>query len=92
MVLEHAENLFNVKKFLSTVRTAPDIFCRCIYSIANDTFSDSTKFKAFADDKSDVAKIIIPLLDRIENIVGKGENAGYQHFLLLSQCFQNASS
>ena len=22
----------------------------------------------------------------------KGENAGYQHFLLLSQCFQKASS
>ena len=24
----------------------------------------------------------------IENIVGKGENAGYQHFLLFPQCFQ----
>ena len=23
-----------------------------------------------------------------ENIVGKGENAGYQHFLLFPQCFQ----
>ena len=22
-----------------------------------------------------------------ENIVGKGENAGYQHFILLPQCF-----
>ena len=22
-----------------------------------------------------------------ENIMGKGENAGYQHFLLFSQCF-----
>ena len=28
---------------------------------------------------------------RVENIVGKGENAGYQHFLLLPQCFQKAS-
>ena len=28
----------------------------------------------------------------IENIVGKGENAGYQHFLLFPQCFQKASS
>ena len=27
----------------------------------------------------------------IENIVGKGENAGHQHFLLFPQCFQNAS-
>ena len=24
-----------------------------------------------------------------ENIVGKGENAGYQHFLLFPQCFLN---
>ena len=27
-------------------------------------------------------------LNRIENIVGKGENAGYQHFLLFPQWFQ----
>ena len=31
------------------------------------------------------------VLDRIENIVGKGENAGYQYFLLLLECFQIAS-
>ena len=30
-------------------------------------------------------------LERVENIVGKGENAGYQHFLLFSLCFQMAS-
>ena len=29
---------------------------------------------------------------RVENIVGKGENAGYQHFLLFQQCFSNCSS
>ena len=28
----------------------------------------------------------------VENIAGKGENAGYQHFLLFPQCFQKASS
>ena len=26
-------------------------------------------------------------LGRVENIVGKGENAGFQHFLLFPQCF-----
>ena len=26
-----------------------------------------------------------------ENIAGKGENAGHQHFLLFPQCFQKAS-
>ena len=25
--------------------------------------------------------------DRIKNMVGKGENAGYQHFLLFPPCF-----
>ena len=28
----------------------------------------------------------------VENIVGKGENAGYQHFLLFPQCFQKSFS
>ena len=27
------------------------------------------------------------VFDRVENIVGKGENAGYKHFLLFQQCF-----
>ena len=30
--------------------------------------------------------------DAVENIVGNGENTGYQHFLLVQQCFQMASS
>ena len=35
--------------------------------------------------------MMISVFDRVENIVEKGENAGYQHFLLLSQCFQKDS-
>ena len=31
------------------------------------------------------------VLGRIENIVGKGENAGDQHFLLFPQCFLKLS-
>ena len=31
------------------------------------------------------------VLGRLENIVRKGENAGYQHFLLFLQSFQKAS-
>ena len=31
-------------------------------------------------------------LGRVENIVGKGENAGNQHFLLFPQCFTKPSS
>ena len=44
--------------------------------------------KAFADDKIKVPKLTIFVFDRVENTLGKGENAGYQHFLLFPQCFQ----
>ena len=30
---------------------------------------------------------MISVFDGVENIVGKGENAGYQHFHLFSQSF-----
>ena len=33
---------------------------------------------------------MISVFNRVEN-VGKGENAGYQHFLLFPHCFQKAS-
>ena len=35
--------------------------------------------------------MIISVLDSAENIVGKGENAGNQHFLLFPLCFEKAS-
>ena len=39
-----------------------------------------------------VAKMEIYVFDQAENNVGKGENAGYQPFLLFPQCFQKAFS
>ena len=36
---------------------------------------DHTKLKAFADDKLNVTKMLISVLDWVENIVGKGEIA-----------------
>ena len=50
-----------------------------------------SKMKAFADDNFTVAKMVQFFSNRVENTVGKGENAGYQHFLLFLQCFQKAS-
>ena len=47
--------------------------------------------KAFADDNSNVVKMMNYVLDGEENIVRKGENTGYQHFLLFPQCFQKRS-
>ena len=51
----------------------------------------SSKLKAFADDKLNTAVMMISLIDRVENTVGKGENAGYQYFLLFPQCFPKPS-
>ena len=58
----------------------------------NDRVLDMTKLKAYADDNLNVAKMMIYLFNRVENTVGKGENAGYQHFLLFPQCFQKSCS
>ena len=60
--------------------------------LPDDYFLGLPKLKAFADDKSNVAQNIKVAFHRIENIVGKEENAGYQHFLLFPQCFQKALS
>ena len=62
-----------------------------IDSLPNDKILDATKLKAFADDKINLVQLMISVFDRVENIVGKGENAGYQHFLLFPQCFQKTS-
>ena len=40
-------------------------------------FLGKTKFRAFADNNSNVAKMVISVFDRLENIVDKEENAGY---------------
>ena len=59
-----------------------------VNSLPNDTFINWSKLKAFADDKLNLAEKLKFVLKGIENIEGKGENAGYQHFLVFPQCFQ----
>ena len=51
-------------------------------SIPNDQVLGWSKLKAFADDRIKLAKMMIFFVDQVENIAGKGENAGHQHFLL----------
>ena len=46
-----------------------------------------SELKAFADDKLNVAEMMISFSDRVENNVGKGENVGYQNVPLFPQCF-----
>ena len=60
-------------------------------SLPNDKFLDWMKLKGFADDKINVAEKLRFVSKRVGNIVEKGENAGYQHFLLFPQCFQKPS-
>ena len=50
--------------------------------------TDFVRKKAFAEYEINVTEKLKFLLGRVRNIVGKGENAGYQHFLLFPQCFQ----
>ena len=60
-------------------------------SLPNDKNLDWFIMKAFADNKINENKKMKFCLKRVENIVGKGQNAGYQHFLLFPQCFQKSS-
>ena len=46
--------------------------------------------ETFADNNIKVLKMMNFVFSRVENIVGKGENAGYQQFLLFPKCFQKA--
>ena len=59
--------------------------------LPNDKIVDLSKLKAFADDNLNVNQKRKLPLGRVENNVGKEENAGYQHFFLFPQCFQEAS-
>ena len=60
--------------------------------LRNDKTLDWSKLNALADDKIKVLKMMIPDFDRVENIVGKGENVDFlkrfQRALFL-QCFQS---
>ena len=53
-----------------------------INSLQNDKFFNLSKVKAFGDDKINVTEKLKFVCARVEIIVGKGENAGNQHFLV----------
>ena len=61
-------------------------------SLPNDKIFDCSKLLAFAEAKINVTEKLKLILGRAENIVGKGENVGNQHFLLFPQCFLKCSS
>ena len=59
-------------------------------SLPNFKILHLLKLKHFACDKINVTNKLKFDLKWVEIIVGKGENAGYQHFLLFQQRFQKA--
>ena len=74
------------------------LFYSAVNSLRNNNILDWSKFKAFADNKINVTYKLKFVSERIENILGKGENVGnqhftdYQHFLLFPKCFQKPPS
>ena len=61
-------------------------------SFLNDKILNQSKLKALADNTVNANQNLKLVLGRVENILGKGENAGYQHFLLFTKCFQKPPS
>ena len=53
---------------------------KALNSLPNNTMLNWSKLKA--DDKINVNEKLNFGIGRVENIVGKGQNAGYHHFLL----------
>ena len=58
--------------------------------LPNNEILHWSELKAFADDSINLTEILKFVLGKVESFVGKGENAGHQHFLLFPQCFQKA--
>ena len=64
-----------------------DLDYNLINSLPNDTFLDWSKLKAFTGDKIIVIEKLEFVFGRVENVVGNGENAGYQRFLVFPTTF-----
>ena len=60
-------------------------FLETFNSLPNDKILDHNE--KIVDDKINFTQILMFVLEKVENIAGKGENAGYQHFLLFPQCY-----
>ena len=73
----------SVVYFISYGRDVSHINEAAFNSLPNDKILDWSNLKAVADDTSNAAEKLKFVLGRVENIVGKGENAGHQHFSFL---------
>ena len=80
-ILYGYSNYRNVTKFRYLINPFP-----------NDAILDSFKLKEFADDNFKFDEKDRKFSKRVDNIVGKGEIARYEQFLLFPQCFQRTCS
>ena len=76
------------RRALYPVSSKVGIVSKTVNSLLNDKIQDWSKLKASADNKIKATEKSKFVLQRVENIVQKGENAGHRHFLLFLQCFQ----
>ena len=67
-------------------------YIKVINTLPNDKILAQSKLRALGDDKVNVNEKLKFVLGRAENILGKGENVFFQHFLLFPQCFQKPST
>ena len=61
------------------------------YSLPDNNFLEWSQLKAFAEKNIKVTEKLKTVLEKVENFLGTGENASYQHFLLFPQCLKKAS-
>ena len=62
-----------------------------INCLPNNNILNGSNFKALEDDKINGTRKLKFVSGWVEKSLGKGENAGYLHFLLFSKCFQKPS-
>ena len=65
-------------------------YCKQLHPLPDNQMLAFPKLKAFADNKLNITQNFKSVLVQLKNIVGKGENNGYQHFLLFPECFQKS--
>ena len=74
------------------IRASANTFTLHPFNSLQTTKIWTSLLKAFADSNINVNQELKFALGKVENIVGKAENAGNQHFLLFPQSFQKALS
>ena len=79
--------LFSRQCFFSRVVRITLELCGKGLTLYKKKVLDCSELKAFADVKLKMRKMGEFFLDKVENILRKGENAGYHHFFLFPTMF-----